>query len=296
MLGTLNLLTDDRIRQAAALVKTGKAFSLALEMHLPDPPLYGRQRTEHTVLPSQTGTSFNDRLAFNTQASTQWDGFRHMRHPDHGFYSGLPAERHGIHHWARRGIVGRAVLADVARWRESVGRPIEPGGADPIDPEDVEACLRAQSVELTAGDILLMRTGWTAWYRALDADERARYVAEGFASCGLRPGPSTLAFLWDTHVAAIAGDNPCTIDLWPPGALLEPELAKAMRADPARGPELWNHPSAIALLGLVVGELFDLDALAEHCAREKMYEAFFVSAPMPVVGGVASPATPLAIM
>jgi hypothetical protein len=54
---------------------------------------------------------------WNTQVSTHWDGFRHVRHPEHGFYGGVADEEHGVHHWARHGIAGRAVLCDVdARW------------------------------------------------------------------------------------------------------------------------------------------------------------------------------------
>jgi kynurenine formamidase len=150
-------------------------------------------------------------------------------------------------------------------------------------------------VDVAPGDILLLRTGWTSWYRRLDAAGRTRYVEEGHPECGLRPGRRTYELLWDLHVAAVGTDAP-GIDVWPIGALSPPEEVDAFRADPASNPDIWLHYSAIALLGLVLGELFDLDALAEHCAREGQYEAFFVSAPMPVVGGVASPANPLAIV
>lgn len=79
----------------------------------------------------------------------------------------------------------------------------------------------------------------------------------------------------------MAADIPA-LEMWPPAWSL--------------GPDGSLHYSAIALLGLAIGELFDLDELAEHCAVEGTYEVSFTSMPMRVVGGVASPANALAIL
>ena len=54
--------------------------------------------------------------------------------PVHGHYGGVPDEEHGIHHWASRGLVGRAVLADVGRWRAAQGRPLQMDQPDAISP------------------------------------------------------------------------------------------------------------------------------------------------------------------
>ena len=126
--GCLNLLTPERAVRGAALVRTGKVFALNLDMELPDPPLFGRSQFTHDVTWLANEVGHDDALSnWNTQSSSQWDGFRHIRSLDHGFYGGVADEDHGIHHWARRGIVGRAVLADVARWREAQGRPLDMG-------------------------------------------------------------------------------------------------------------------------------------------------------------------------
>jgi kynurenine formamidase len=287
--GCLNLLTPERLVEAAGLVRKGAAFALNLELELPDPPLFGRAATQHQVL----GVGgHDDVLTFNTQSSSQWDGFRHVR-SHHGHYNGIADEDHGMHHWARRGIAGRAVLADVARWREADGRPLQMDAPDAILPEDITATLAAQGVELRTGDVLLLRTGWLQWYRALGSDAR-HAVATGLKAPGIRPGVKTAAFLWDAHVAAIGADNPA-VEAWPPGATLSPEEVAAARNDPERGPEVFVHLSLLPLLGLPLGELWDLDALADDCASDGVYEGLFTSAPLRVRGGVASPPNALVL-
>jgi putative cyclase len=213
--GCLNLLTPERVAAAAALVRRGAVFALNWSMALPDPPLFARGRLEHEV--TGTGTGHDDVLhGWNTQSSSQWDGFRHMRNHaadaaerGTGHFGGVPDEEHGIHHWARRGIAGRAVLADLARWREAAERPLRYDESDAIDPGEITECLVAQGTELVEGDILLVRTGWLAWYQRQTRDERIRLgdVAE-FRAPGLASGEELARTLWNLHIAAIGCDNP----------------------------------------------------------------------------------------
>jgi kynurenine formamidase len=55
------------------------------------------------------------------------------------------------------------------------------------------------------------------------------------------------------------------------------------------------HQILIPHMGLLVGEIFDLDALAEDCARDRVYEFQFVAPPLPITGAVGTPVNPLAI-
>ena len=48
-LGCLNLLTPERVVEAARLVRKGAVFPLNLRLDLPDPPLYGRGAVRHTI-------------------------------------------------------------------------------------------------------------------------------------------------------------------------------------------------------------------------------------------------------
>ena len=280
--GCLNRLSAEAVRRAAARVTRGAIFPLDLELELPDPPLFGRARLVHEVTGQRVG---HDELIsnWNTQSSSQWDGFRHVADPEHGFFGGVADEDHGVHHWARRGIAGRAVLADVGRWRERAGRPLRMDAPDPIEPDDLLATLRDQGVSVETGDILLVRTGWLSWYRGLDGDAR-RGLVPTFAAPGLRPGEATARTLWNLHIAAVAADNPA-LEVWPPGALV---AAAGGRPD-FSSPETFVHRSLLPRLGLPIGELWDLAALAEDSVRHGRWDSLLVSAPLNLRGGVASP-------
>ena len=266
--GCLNLLTPERVVAAARLVQSGAVFALSLELELPDPPLYNRAAPKHTVLGE--GAGHDDVLEFNTQSSSQWDGFRHVARRD-GFYNGVADADHGMHFWARRGIVGRGVLIDVARHAPT---PPAPDQATIIETADLDAALAAQGTTLEPGDVLLLRTGWVAWYRTLDEAQRTS-LPGNLSAPGLRPGKDTARWLWDHHVAAVAADNPA-VEVWPIAGT-------------------FGHWEFLAALGIPLGELWDLDALAEDCAADARYEFLFTSAPLNVHGGVASPPNALAV-
>ena len=55
------------------------------------------------------------------------------------------------------------------------------------------------------------------------------------------------------------------------------------------------HEVLLAGWGCPIGELFDLEALSEHCAKEKRWSFFVTSEVVNVPGGVASPPNILAI-
>jgi kynurenine formamidase len=266
VLGCLNLLTPERVQAGIACVRDGAAFPLGLELELPSPPLYGRAAFRHEVtwLGGERKVGHDEELhGWNTQSSSHWDGFRHIRHPEHGFYGGVADDEHGVGHWARRGIVGRAVVCDIAGIRA-----IDHATADAIGADDVRDALDAQGVEVEAGDILLLHTGWLDWYRAHRGD-----IA---AASGLAGTEETVRLLWDMHVAAVAADNPA-VEAWPP----------------ARG--AFIHQQLLPLLGLPLGELWDLGALARACREDGRWTCLLVSAPLNLAHGVATPANAVAI-
>jgi kynurenine formamidase len=307
MFGCLNMLTPERVVEGARLVQRGAVFALNWSMRLPDPPLFGRQGFEHEVTGSESGTSHDDVLhKWNTQSSSQWDGFRHIRNhaaaqdePGTGHYGGVPDGEHGMHHWASRGLVGRAVLADVARWRASIGRPLQYDRPDPIEPDEIGECLAAQGTELHQGDVLLLRTGWVGWYEQQSAEMREHLShTEHLVSPGLRSGEHLAEVLWNLHISAIGCDNPA-VEVWPPGALTTPEHLAEARDDRRRLHEIFTHTLLLPMLGLPLGEMWTLEALGRDCAADEggdgRYECFFTSAPINLPGGVASPPNALAI-
>jgi kynurenine formamidase len=301
--GCLNLLTPERVAEAATEVRKGAVFAMNWSMREPNPPLFGRKGFEHEVTGDDRATSHDDVLHnWNTQSSSQWDGFRHIRNfaaqadePGTGHFGGVPDDEHGMHHWAQRGIVGRAVLADIGRWRASIGRPLRYDTADPIEATEIAECLAHQGTELREGDILLMRTGWMEWYSQQSEAERTRLaVVSELATPGLRSDEATAEVLWDLHIAALGADNPA-VEVWPPGALRSKDETAAVRGDKRRMHEIFTHTLFLPMLGLPLGEMFVLDALAKDCAEDGRYSGFFTSAPLNLPSGVASPPNALVI-
>lgn len=287
--GTLNLVTPQAVVAAAAEVRRGAVFSLNLETILPDPPILGRGSLEHHSVPLDGGGWDDYYDAFYPQASSQWDSLAHCKHPELGFYQGYdsyavtdPDEPAlGIEQWARRGIAGRFVLADVAGHLARRGTPIDPGASFGIGVELLEEVLEAQGSPLGHGDILLINTGWIPWYRSLPPEARQRLAdsGEAFATPGLDPAEATVRWLWDHRLAAIASDCPAV---------------ERMPFDKS-SEDTFMHVRLIPKLGFAIGELFDLEALAADCAADGRYHGLFVAAPLNTPGGAGSPANALAL-
>ena len=295
-IGTLNLLTPDCVAAAARLVQRGEVFALNWDLELPHPPLFGRQVLGHTINRRRHNVHDDVYDNFNTQSSSQWDGLTHYGHSVHGFYNGVQeadvtgqsGTRNGIEHWARRGIAGRGVLIDFARYAEHAGIAYSPGAVSSNERHaftagQLQACADWQGVQFQVGDILIVRTGWVGWYLNLNEAERTQLAQPGALQvAGLEQGETSLRFLWDHHFAAIACDNP-PFEAYPP----------APNADGSAGAMM--HETIIGLFGMPIGEMFQLDDLADACAADKRYEFLFTSAPLNKLGGVASPPNALAI-
>jgi hypothetical protein len=102
------------------------------------------------------------------------------------------------------------------------------------------------------------------------------------------------ACLWDLHIAAVAADNPA-LEVWPPPLFWGGRPADSEPERPEDLIDRFLHFGLLPLLGMPIGELFDLDALAAECEREGRYDCLFTSAPLNVHAGVASPPNALAI-
>jgi kynurenine formamidase len=302
--GCLNLLTPERAASAAQLVRRGAAFPLNWTMELPKPALFDRATHTHEVTAADNSPAHDDVLHdWNTQSSSQWDGFRHIRNfkaldeePGTGHYGGVADEELGIDHWARRGIVGRAVLADIGRYREHVGRPMRYAESDIIDADELLDCLAHQGTMVEEGDILLMRTGWVGWYEShTDPAERLRLSRRAdLTAPGLSSVERTCEVLWDLHIAAIGADNP-SVEVWPPSADMDPAERAVIWPDLRRRHEAFVHMRLLPMLGLPLGEMWNLDPLADDCAADGRYECFFTSAPLNLANGVASPPNAIAL-
>ena len=76
-LGMLNLLTPETIAAAAQEIQTGVRISLDWTLDKPSHPSFNRAPFQHTIKNKAPRCVYDDILTFNTQSSSQWDGFRH---------------------------------------------------------------------------------------------------------------------------------------------------------------------------------------------------------------------------
>ena len=56
------------------------------------------------------------------------------------------------------------------------------------------------------------------------------------------------------------------------------------------------HQVVIPNLGLTIGEMWNLDALAEACASAGRWEFLLSAPPLPITGAVGSPVNPVALL
>jgi len=286
--GTINLLTPERVIAAAASIRSGKVFAMNLPINIPDPPLFTRGKHTHTIKIFATADFVLDDYLdnFYPQSSSQWDALAHVKHPIFGAYNGIPDNqmtgrggmRLGIDNLARRGIAGRGVLADLARYYDRVGKSIDFTRNKSIPLDDVQATLEEEGVALRTGDILLIRIGWTKFYLSASQEIKAELAKETVVP-GIEASERTARWLWDNHLAAVASDSPA-LEALPKPAGEETEFL---------------HFRMLAFFGMPIGEMWNLEALAEDCAADGRYDFFLTSAPLNVPGGIGSPPNALAI-
>ncbi len=290
-IGMLNNISPKATARAAELVRSGRRFNLNLPLHLPLGTLgcgaHRRRKAPNQTLikDDHSGLLIRDEKIddFYTQGSTQWDGLTHVGDPGYGFYNGVSdaevtqreGTKNGIEHYVRFGIATRGVIVDLPVLFAQQGREWSPLGRYEVSAAELAQCLAHAGITLVPGDILLVRTGWLELFLNQSQEGRER-VFRGREHSGLSGDLSMWQFLWDNRVAAVACDNPSV------------EILPFQEGRPSL------HLS-IARLGLVLGELFDLDELAAESAETGRLTCMFASMPLNLRGGVGSPANAMAL-
>jgi kynurenine formamidase len=280
--GTLNLLTPDAVLAATKVCQTGKVYNLGLPVARHGTPVFDyRGAPQRLTLTSQTDSDMmtmygapaglganEDVLVVAAHNGTHMDALCHVFSDDH-FYNGYPASEFASHNGAPHcgieksgGFAGRAVVLDLPRHQ----------GVDWLAPgtnitgDDLEACRSAQGVELRAGDILLVRTGWLDLFASLELGQPAPFEQPGL-------GATTIEYVADHDVAAVGADN------------------AAVEVIPFDGPFLALHIELLVKRGVTFLEHLVLSPLAADGVRE----CLLVVAPLLVTGGTGSPINPIAI-
>lgn len=284
--GTLNLITPERVAQAAAEVRRGATFRLSMPTDEKGP--YD-QRTSGRFNPIRRMTGYRgdnvqgeffdgvrfseDMLVLNTHSGTHVDALAHCWYDDR-IYNGFDAATTITSWGARRcdveaygaGVVARGLLIDLPRF---FGVPyLAPDTI--VAPADLDATLTAASLKPRSGDVLLIRTGtYPARRRGTDT------------GAGHLPGLSweCAAWLRKHDIAVVCADN------W---------AVETTRANEG-GPAMPMHMLALRDMGMPLGELFDFEDLAADCADDGVSSCMFIASPLHLPGGTGSPLNAVAV-
>jgi len=162
-----------------------------------------------------------------------------------------------------------------------------------ISYSELQACGKAQGIDIRPaaqgghiqiGDILFIRSGFVSTYYSKTPDARAAAALrphnhgpdDGQRWAGIKQEPAMIDWLHDCYFAAVAGDAP-SFEAWP-------SLEKYML-----------HEYILALWGMPLGEMFDLEKLSKTCKEKGRWTFFVTSSPANCEGGVSSHSNALAI-
>lgn len=273
-LGTLNLITPTKRKQAAALVKEGTSISLARDFAESQPGEAKPFRHAMTASGLTAGAiSAADTYSFDYHGYllTHLDALCHLFHQNR-LYNGFPQEEvtsKGAQKLAvtnmKNGFLTRGVLMDIPRLLNVQYLQ----GSHAIYPEDLEAWEKKAGVKIGSGDALLLRTG--SWARRQVESEKT--IEQSFA--GLHA--SCLPWLKKREVAIVGSD--LATDVFPSGI---------------EGFILPVHWVLITAMGTPILDNCDLEGLSEAANTRKRWSFLLTGAPLPVKGGTGSPINPIA--
>jgi kynurenine formamidase len=269
-LGSANLVTTAKRKQAVGLVKIGTTVSLAHN------PLTERAEDnanpfEHTML---RGFSM-DRYAvsYHGYAHSHIDALCHILYKDQTYNGYARADvntekgctKLGIDN-LKNGIVTRGILLDIPRLKGV--EFLEPGTA--VYVEDLEAWEKKAGVKISSGDAILLRTG--RWAR------RAKLGPWNVGQNAAGLHASVAPWIKERGVAFAGSD-----------------LALDVVPSQVEGMTLPVHTLFITALGINLLDNQDLEALGETAAKLNRWEFMLTINPVPVTGGTGFPLNALAM-
>jgi kynurenine formamidase len=269
-LGSANLVTDAKRKQAASLVKLGLTVSLA-HNPLTEQADDNASPFEHTMNRGFTTDTY--RVSYHGYAHSHIDALCHILYKDQTYNGYARAEvntekgcaKLGIDN-LKQGVITRGILLDIPRLK---GVPyLEPGTA--VHQEDVEAWERKAGVKVSGGDAILLRTG--RWARRAEVGPwPVGRQAAGFHA-------SIATWLKARGVAFVGSD-----------------AASEVSPSMVEGVNLPVHTLLVTALGINILDNQDLERLAETAARLGRWEFQLTINPLPVTGGTGSPLNTLAV-
>jgi kynurenine formamidase len=280
--GALNLLTPELVKSAAASIRTGRTYSLGIPIQAQGVPLLDyRGKPMRLTLQDSTdeggyadygckpGTgAHEDVMIFASHTTSHMDALIHV-YEDHLHYNGVPAgamkaltgaSKLGIEKVG--GFAARAVLLDLVRYFDD-GPWVQLGRT--ITRADLQGASDAQGVDVRAGDVVLIRTGYLdMWY------ERQPDVP--FEQAGI--GFDAAEWLAAKDIVAVGSDN------------------AAVEVIPFDDSDfLGVHKALLVRRGIYLLEFLDM----AQPARDECWEGLLTVAPLKVTGATGSPINPILI-
>ena len=256
-LGTLNLITTEKRKQAAGLVRDGISVSLARDAETEEAIDNPRP---YQVTPLGI-TADEIRVSYHGFIHTHLDFLNHNFIGDGVTYNGYQPDptvvaaegghsRNTVHN-AKDGIVTRGVLIDMARFKNVPY--LEP--STPIYIEDLEAWEEATGLTVSPGDAVVIRTG--RWAR------RAEVGPWDIANEAAGLHASVIPWLRQRDIALLGGEAPQ--DVAPAG--IDPAVTVADDLGPRP-----LHRFALIYLGMPLFDNLDLEAAGNVAASLNRWE------------------------
>ncbi|MBD2758218.1 cyclase family protein [Yimella sp. cx-573] len=289
--GALNYLTKDEVLRGIKSVQQGEVFTLQRLINDPkgDPVWPGRSPAERTMILDEStwdkddapqfpgGLHYaDDKINAFLQGSTQYDALGHVWYGGK-LWNGYDArttiggmEKASVAPIGERGVVGRGILLDMARFR---GKETLDKG-ETYTHEDLVACAEAQGTPIEKRDILVIRTNFLQQFF-----DQGDSFYEGFNEPGLVYSPELVQWFQDMEIPNLVTDT----------------IANEVTYDPNNGAALVLHNALMRNLGVTLTEIADLEKLASSCADDKQYTFLYTAAPLKVHRATGSPVNPVAI-
>ena len=292
--GSLNYLGRDEVLRGLASVRTGEVFTLQVQIGSErsdrDPVWPNRTSAVRTAVmdegfflrgeaaePRGGHHYADDKIEMFLQGSTQYDALGHLWY-DGRIWNGYDAtttigrlRRASVLPIAERGVVGRGVLIDMARFRgkASLDR------AETFSHCDLMDAARAQGCVIERRDILVIRTGWLGRFYEVPASE---FYAD-WNEPGLAYSRELVEWFQAMEIPNLVTDT----------------IANEQSYDPETGIEMRLHCALMRDLGIAMTEICWLDDLAEACAKDQRWGFLYVAAPLKVVGASGAPVNPVVV-
>jgi kynurenine formamidase len=281
--GTLNYVTQEHIRKAASLVKSGRSVSLSIPINKvagpdnPHPAIHYLIHNHDIAIPEGEPRFALDFLG----SECHGDCHTHIDALCHVSYKGKLYNEKPVSTVTSRGpeimditafehgIIGRGVLLDIARLRKV--NWLEPGEA--VTKEELEKAEKEQGLRLDEGDILLFRTGHHR--RRLELGPwNNEYSGEGKAGLHV----DTIPWMHERKIAVFLPDGdgetvPCNVE----------------------GMAYPIHTLQVTAMGMVCADSLQFEELVKVCEEEKRWEFMVVAIPLRLPGGTGTLFNPIAI-